>query len=116
EENPRLRAKILSVGIPILLPNGIDFLRGKEISTPDFGGFESVVIEEHSIDLWARQGWVDLRQSNWIWWLNNLQELQNEIEGIPELDQYAKSSFASRTKNFWTDEIDIGELVGWIFI
>jgi hypothetical protein len=113
---PRLRSKIISVGIPILLPDGQSFLRGRDMSIPDFSGEESRVISEPLLNQWADQGWVDLRQSNWKKWRERLLELKYELSTIPEADQKALSSFASRPKSFWDDEIDIGELVGWIFI
>lgn len=123
-ENRELRSRIISVGIPILLPDGESLLRGKEISTPDFKGQNSVTVaRDKDVDDWADEGWVDLRSKNWEWWKGQLLRLQHQVNSIPDLDQDAQSSVYSRTKVFWTPEekledmeFDIGEIVGWIFI
>jgi hypothetical protein len=111
-----LRSKIISVGIPILLPDGRGLLRGREISTPEFKDQEFLSIEQGQVDRWAKEGWVDLRSKNWEWWRNQLLMLRSEADGIPQADQNSRSSFYTRTKSFWTEEIDVGEVVGWIFI
>ncbi|MFN2433724.1 MAG: short-chain dehydrogenase [Gemmatimonadota bacterium] len=66
-EEPPLRARILSIGVPILLPDG-RLLRGPEVKTPP----DLDVLPEHpavdEVDRWARAGWVDLRTRNVALW------------------------------------------------
>ncbi len=127
-ENDRdLRAHILSIGLPILLPDGKRYLRGRSICHPDFGVEARLPIEqEEQVGQWAVEGWVDLREVNLSWWRSQLLELVREIESIPETDQHAATSFHTRTNVFWgaTEdksklhelELDIGEIVGWLFV
>lgn len=59
ERDPGLRRQILSVGLPILLPDGASVLRG-----------ETVVVEPdgYGADI-APRGWVDLRPANMGRWI-----------------------------------------------
>ncbi|MFQ5680039.1 MAG: short-chain dehydrogenase [Gemmatimonadota bacterium] len=62
EEDARLRSDALSVGIPILLPDGRQLLRGPSVKvSPEEDGAVDV-------DRWAARGWVDLRPDSWVQW------------------------------------------------
>ena len=62
EDDATLRSDILSIGLPILLPDGDSLLRGPRIGAgPPVGG-------ELNRDRLAHQGWVDLRPGNWVQW------------------------------------------------
>lgn len=58
----RLRTDVLSVGVPILLPDGGRLLRGPEVKAAPEAG------EEADVSRWAAQGWVDLRAESWARW------------------------------------------------
>lgn len=59
EGDPAARRQILSVGIPILLSNGEDVLRGEKVAvSPDGRGADI-----------APRGWVDLRPANLATWV-----------------------------------------------
>jgi NAD(P)-dependent dehydrogenase (short-subunit alcohol dehydrogenase family) len=59
EREPALRRQILSVGLPILLGDGVSVLRGETVVVmPDARGADT-----------AQRGWVDLRQSNMEQWI-----------------------------------------------
>ena len=58
EQEPTLRRQILSVGIPILLSDGLSVLRGEVVVVPP--GARGAEI--------APRGWVDLRPSNLALW------------------------------------------------
>ncbi|MFA3782694.1 short-chain dehydrogenase [Melioribacteraceae bacterium 4301-Me] len=113
--NSKLRNEIISIGIPILTPDGKSLIRGNEIKIPPFRGDNEIEITPKSIDLWAHDGWVDLRESNMEIWKNRLKLLINEAESIPPNDT---SSMYVRTKKYWNnfETIDIGKVVGWVFI
>ncbi|HET7583326.1 MAG TPA: hypothetical protein VFK13_00320 [Gemmatimonadaceae bacterium] len=59
EEDGELRRQILSVGLPILLPDGTSVLRGATVVVPP---------EERGAAI-APRGWVDLRPENMAQWI-----------------------------------------------
>lgn len=111
----RLRAEILSIGIPILLSDGKTLLRGTTVKIPPYRGENVLPITPENIDTWAHDGWVDLRVSNMERWQNRFRQIMAEVEGIPAADT---SSRFLHTAEYWNhfDELDEGKVVGWIFI
>jgi hypothetical protein len=114
-ENRKLRSEIISIGIPILLPDGKNMLRGNEIKIPPFRGENELKLTNENIDKWAYDGWVDLREKNMKVWIDRLNAIITEAESIKPDDT---SSMHVRTKKYWNnfEKIDIGKVVGWIFI
>ncbi|KAB2845964.1 MAG: short-chain dehydrogenase, partial [Melioribacteraceae bacterium] len=115
KENSQLRSEIISIGIPILMPDGKQLLRGNEMKIPPFRGESELDLTEDNINLWAKDGWVDLRISNMETWKERIQSLMNEVENIPSNDT---SSMHVRNRKYWNnfETIDIGKVVGWLFI
>ncbi len=115
EKDTKLRSEIISIGIPILLPDGKRLLRGNEMKIPPFRGDDELQITEENINHWAKDGWVDLRSENMTQWQARLTTLMNEANSIPADDT---SSHYVRTKKYWNnfEKIDIGKVVGWLFI
>ncbi len=113
--NSKLRNEIISIGIPILLPDGKNLLRGNEIKIPPYRGKNELEITDEKIKLWANDGWVDLRVCNMEVWQERIKAIISEAESIPPDDT---SSMHVRTKEFWNnfEEINIGKVVSWIFI
>lgn len=102
--------EIVSIGIPILLPDG-RLLRGPEVKVPAGGPGE---VTADRIDAWARDGWVDLREANMALWRERFQRIRAEMDEIPPADT---SSRYLRDRQFWGEEgqIQPGKVVGWIF-
>lgn len=115
KENAQLRSEIVSIGIPILLPDGKQLLRGNEMKIPPFRGKYELDLNDENINLWAKDGWVDLREANMTAWINRIKALMHEVEIIPSNDT---SSMHVRNRKYWNnfDSIDIGKVVGWLFI
>jgi hypothetical protein len=113
--NSKLRNEIISIGIPILLPNGKSLLRGNEIKIPPFHGDNELDITPANIEMWTHDGWIDLRETNMKVWLERINKLIEETNQIPSSDT---SSMYVRTKKYWNnfETIDIGKVVGWLFI
>lgn len=109
-----IRSRIISIGIPILLPDGKTLLRGNDIKIPPHRGENELKITNKNIDLWAHDGWVDLRVENMQAWKSRFQKIFDMVQEIPEDDT---SSRHMRTKEHWNNfgEIDEGKIVGWIF-
>lgn len=115
KSNSKLRSEIISIGIPILFPDGKNIYRGNTIKIPPYRGENELEITPEKIDLWAHDGWVDLRVSNIKVWQKRLKKIVQDAESIPAYDT---SSLHVRNKKYWNnfEQIDIGKVVGWIFI
>ena len=110
----KLRSEILSIGIPILLPDG-RLLRGPECKIPAVTGpEEELEITAERVELWARDGWVDLRVENMARWRARFERIEVEIRSIPASES---SSRYLRDRQFWSLDgaIQPGKVVGWIF-
>ena len=109
-----LRQNILSIGIPILLPDG-RLLRGPECKIPprtrDDEAFE---VTPERVEAWAGAGWVDLRLDNMARWQERFRRIRAEMDGISARDT---SSRFLRDRQFWgaEEKIQPGKIVGWIF-
>ncbi|RME01011.1 MAG: short-chain dehydrogenase, partial [Calditrichaeota bacterium] len=112
-EDQKLRAEIISIGIPILMTDGRTLLRGPEIKIPPYRGKEELEVNDDNINRWALEGWVDLRPENMKIWRNRMNEIFEEINRIPEYDT---SSQFDRDRRYWLEdkEINIGKVAGWI--
>ena len=112
--DPGRRQEIVSIGIPILLPDG-RLLRGPECKIPPVApGAEAQEITGKSIEAWAFSGWVDLREANMAVWKGRFDRIRDEMDSIPPGDT---SSRFLRDRQFWgaAGVIQPGKVVGWIF-
>ncbi|HUI30070.1 MAG TPA: hypothetical protein VLX91_07625 [Candidatus Acidoferrales bacterium] len=114
KENKSLRSEIISIGIPILLPDGNSLLRGNEIKIPPFRGEEILPANQKTIDAWAHDGWVDLRVKNMELWKKRFDEIRKSVEPIPVNETSSRFIY---TKEYWNnfESIEPGKIVGWIF-
>jgi len=114
-EDKRLRSKIISIGIPILMPDGHKLLRGPVIKVPHDPRHSRFEVTPEKVDNWCTNGWVDLRVTNMKLWQDRIAKLLSESQ---QVDKEDTSSRILRDGTFWhsDDPLDEGELVGWIFI
>ncbi|MFC1530292.1 short-chain dehydrogenase [Gemmatimonadota bacterium] len=114
EEDTGFRSEIISIGIPILLPDG-RLLRGPTIKIPPPRGLKSEPVEPANVEQWASDGWVDLRTENMVRWQERARAIIEETESIPPEET---SSRFHHDRNYWRldQPLDIGKTVGWIFI
>lgn len=110
----KLRSTILSIGTPILFPDGENFIRGPEISEPNFEGVDSIEITPELIGEWADKAWVDLRPQCFKKWQQRIRDLQTAMNRIDEKEH---SSYIYRKRKFKLkgDILDISRMVGWVF-
>lgn len=78
EADADLRQRVLSIGLPILMPDGEECLRGPEVRVPPENGR----VDERTLD----RGWVDLRPENWIHWRERAQRMVAERDVRPGVD------------------------------
>lgn len=112
QRNPRVRDTIVSIGVPVLAPDADVILRGPFIRIPESVGDElpTVTVTAANIERWAMKGWVDLRPQNLERWRQRFQFMSDIRRQI-----HLKGSAAITREGYLTDEIRIGEIVGWIF-
>ena len=114
EIDDRLRSRIISIGIPILLPDGKSMLRGATIKIPPDRGDATLRVTPKAIDQWAHDGWVDLREKNMTIWRRRLMDISGMVENLPAEET---SSRVMHNREYWKNlaEIDPGKICGWIF-
>lgn len=112
----KLRQNIISIGIPILMPDGKNLIRGPKLAIPPYRGSWEEEISDENIDLWAQDGWVDLRLQNMENWQARMRNLAKRLERTNWDDEAADTSSAYNRKDFVVDGfLNVGEVVGWIF-
>jgi NAD(P)-dependent dehydrogenase (short-subunit alcohol dehydrogenase family) len=100
ESDAPLRQQIISIGIPILLPDGERLLRGPHCKANS-----------------AEHGWVDLRPENMEHWQRRLAALDEAIGRGLEADSSSRVDRGYPSLRAWRQdgELDVGEVVGWLF-
>jgi hypothetical protein len=114
QADDQLRSQIISIGIPILLPDGLSLVRGSSIKIPPYRGDTEIPVNAKSIDQWAHDGWVDLREKNMKLWRERFRQIIGEVENLPEEET---SSRTMHNREYWKNltEIDPGRICGWLF-
>lgn len=104
-EDDELRVRILSIGLPILLPDGKRMLRGAEVHVAPGPGQP---IDDPRL---AESGWVDLRPSNWTRWRERLAEIaaQGEAGGA---DRGSRIDVEPADQ---LNQLRPGRLAAWVF-
>ncbi|MGZ3622076.1 MAG: hypothetical protein ACXVCM_06805 [Ktedonobacteraceae bacterium] len=109
EEFDQMCQTIISLGLPILLPDGTQIIRGPRIRIPE--RIEpGVQVTEEDVDGWAKRGWVDLRPQNMALWQERFEKMEKSRKDIR-----GRGSAAVTIEGYIYDNIRIGEVVGWIF-
>ena len=113
--NTNLRSQMISIGLPILMPDGKTLLRGPQVKIPVQKGRKTIDITSNKMDSWADAGWIDLRQKNVEMWQSRIREILSVNESLPENET---SSRYHHGRKYWlVDEpLQIGKLASWIFI
>jgi hypothetical protein len=101
-----------SVGIPILAGDGQTLVRGPRINVPEVQS-RTKVVEVKSIEqlnAYAKKGWVDLRPANMKIWQQRFHRMITARALVA-----TEGSAAFTLETHFSQEIEIGELVAWIF-
>jgi hypothetical protein len=112
--NARLRAQIISIGIPILLPDGRSLLRSAIMKIPPAQGEQALRSTPGMINRWAHDGWVDLRVGNMKLWRSRMRAIMAMVHALPADETGSRSL---HTQDYWSEFLDIdpGKVCGWIF-
>ncbi|HXI63457.1 MAG TPA: hypothetical protein VNH14_03000 [Gemmatimonadales bacterium] len=105
ERDTVLRSHILSVGIPILTPDGDRVYRGRQVAVPGDGR------DPRSA---APRGWVDLRPEQFGGWITRAREM------VAQAERRARCSTESGSGVDWTaigadDPIEPARFATWVF-
>lgn len=105
ESDADLRSRILSIGLPILRPDG-KLLRGAEVKVAPVG--EQSPNDPRLVD----NGWVDLRVQNWRKWRERAAAMLQEIEGRAGPDQGSRYDTEPGSRR---RQLRPGRMAAWIF-
>lgn len=112
--NNRIRSEIISIGIPILMRDGVTLLRGPVVEIPQSVTETSLKMTADDKDIWAKAGWVDLRIANIEKWQERARTIVLQTQSIGESDT---SSMFHQGYDYWAidEDINVGKLAAWIF-
>lgn len=105
-EDAELRVRVLSIGLPILLPDGERLLRGPEVKVAPEPGQSSCDARL------ADNGWIDLRAANWRRWRERLARMAHDLETIPGAVQGSRADVEPGTRR---SQLRPGRLAAWVF-
>ncbi len=108
-ENEILRTQITSIGVPILVPDGQEIIRGPRLNIPESIYHEVPLTAEH-IDAWAQKGWVDLRPLNLKTWQNRFQRMRRTQHML-----HTRGTSSVTVLTYLPEKIEIGAVVAWLF-
>ena len=106
EGDAELRQRILTIGLPILLPDGEMVLRGASVKVPPEPDLSP------TDDRIVNAGWIDLRSSNWAHWKERITGVVVEIRNRPGVMEGSQGD-----QEFGDAEgrIRPGRMAAWIF-
>jgi NAD(P)-dependent dehydrogenase (short-subunit alcohol dehydrogenase family) len=108
EEDADLRRRMISIGLPILMPDGEHLLRGPDVKVePE----EEVPLEDQRL---IHRGWVDLRAENWARWQGRIEALASELDRRPPVDSGSLGDHEYGGGDGF-GKIRPGRLAAWIF-
>ncbi len=118
EIEDEIRNVPISLGIPILLPDGERLLFAKRALKDKDWEEKQWTVNAENIERWASREWIDLRPSNMGKWQERLRRAMEDACRHPG----ERCSRFNRGMLFWkkTEEgktiIDAGEITAWVFI
>lgn len=110
-EEPELRARILSIGLPIRLGDG-QILRGPEMKIPPYKEEARRALDESAVERWADAGWVDLRVENMARWGRRARTILDDLAArAPDT-----SSETFEDRDYWRPDgaLPVGRLAAWV--
>ncbi|CAN5866283.1 hypothetical protein BH23GEM9_BH23GEM9_10610 [soil metagenome] len=105
-EDDDLRRRIITIGLPILLPDGASLLRGPDVKVaPGIG-------QSPQDPRLADSGWVDLRASNWRKWSERAAQMLREMDSRPGPEQGSRADSEPADRGV---SIRPGRMAAWVF-
>lgn len=120
-DNDKVRRACLSVGIPILLPDG-KLLAGTNVVIPLQREW-AMPLTPQNIDRWAYAGWVDTRTQNAVAWQSRFEAIIKDARARSRKLRRGLAGSSREDRRFLNPKtlgvdyaIDPGEIVAWVFI
>jgi NAD(P)-dependent dehydrogenase (short-subunit alcohol dehydrogenase family) len=101
-----LRRRILTIGLPIVLPDEEGLLRGPDVKIAPEPG------QPATDPKLADAGWVDLRAANWRKWSQRATQMLRELEGRPGPEQGSRADAEPADRG---TSIRPGRMAAWVF-
>ena len=101
-----LRTRVLSIGLPILLPDGANLLRGPDVKVAPEPG------QSPRDPRLVENGWVDLRPGNWRKWRERAANMLHEVNDFPGAEHGSRYDTEPGAR---AREIRPGRMAAWIF-
>ncbi len=118
-QDASLRSQAISIGIPILMPDGLTLLCANRERRDHRWEWQQWDAGADAINRWAETEWIDLRVENMARWQERMVAIARETDLVPDpaFDSSSGWSRAMFNPDTWElePEINIGEVVGWIF-
>lgn len=109
QQDERLRTTIVSIGVPILTPDGRQLIRGPRLNIPE-SIYHEVDLDDERRDAWAAKGWVDLRPSNFRVWQERFGKMLRTKHTL-----HTRGTSSVTVKTYLPETIEIGAVVAWVF-
>jgi len=104
-----IRHTIISIGIPILMPDGCTLFRGPLLKIPEYRGVAELAVSPAAINLWADKGWIDLRPSNIARWQQRFGRMVDSDKTFFDLNSGDQGRGPSPG-----EPMEVGDVVGWL--
>lgn len=113
QKDQDFRATILSVGVPILLPQADRLLRGPLVKMPPDSEEGLPPMDAEAVEHWAGKGWLDLREVNFVRWRARARAILKEVEA---LSSEGTGSAIHEDRAYWSPDepLSLGKLASWI--
>lgn len=107
-----VRQAAVSVGIPILMPDGQGLLAAARADAKHDWERPGWLLTPESLEVRSQAEWIDLRPANGERWLDRAGRI------LTDLDAEARSGISSSQldRRFGPGTFDIGEVAAWVFI
>lgn len=109
QQDELLRTQIVSIGVPILAPDGRTLIRGPRLNIPE-SIYHEVDVRPGDVDAWAGKGWVDLRPHNIKIWQDRFVRMRRTQHML-----HTRGTSSVTLKTYLPETIEIGAVVAWLF-
>jgi NAD(P)-dependent dehydrogenase (short-subunit alcohol dehydrogenase family) len=106
DDDEDLRSRMITIGLPILLPDGATLLRGPDVKVAPEPG------QSPTDPRLADAGWVDLRPANWRRWSERARLMLEEMRLGPGPDEGSRADTEPGDRGV---RVRPGRMAAWVF-
>jgi hypothetical protein len=106
DDDEDLRSRMITIGLPILLPDGATLLRGPDVKVAPEPG------QSPTDPRLADAGWVDLRPANWRSWSERARLMLEEMRLGPGPDEGSRADTEPGDRGV---RVRPGRMAAWVF-